>query len=66
MSSSNGGKISPAKRQNLFKRWIVVYKHDGSPLEGALFVHKAAADKYRARQTNADKLEVRQFNLTEI
>jgi len=50
----------------LFKRWIVVYKHDGSPVDFALFVHKSKAELFRQIQSNADKLEVRQFNLTEI
>jgi len=50
----------------LYKRWLVVYKHDKSPVDGAIFVHKAAAEKYRAAQSNADKLVVAQFNLSEI
>ncbi len=44
----------------------MVYKHDGSPVDFALFVHKSKAEMFRKMQTNADKLEVRQFNLTEI
>lgn len=50
----------------MFKRWFVVYKHDGSPVDGAVFIHRAAAEKFRAAQANATKLEVKQLNLTEI
>jgi len=50
----------------LFKRWFVVYKHDGSPVDWAVFVHKAKAELFRQMQPNPDKLEVRQFNLSEI
>jgi hypothetical protein len=50
----------------LYKRWLVVYKHDGSPVDGAIFVHRSAAEKYCNAQANASKLEVKQFNLTEI
>ncbi|HZJ93715.1 MAG TPA: hypothetical protein VFD09_11620 [Thiopseudomonas sp.] len=31
-----------------FTRWAVVYKHDGSPVDGGSFVHKAQADKVAA------------------
>ena len=44
----------------------MVYKHDGSPVDGGVFVHKAAAEKFLTKQANASKLEVKQFNLTEI
>ena len=50
----------------MFKRWIVVYKHDGSPVDGGIFVHRQAAEKFLAKQSNASKLEVKQFNLSEI
>ena len=50
----------------MFKRWVIVYKHDKSPVDGGVFVHKAAAELFRAAQHNALKLEVKQFNLTEI
>lgn len=50
----------------MFKRWIVVYKHDGSPVDGGIFVHKAAAEKFLGKQANASKLSVKQLNLSEI
>lgn len=50
----------------MFKRWFVVYKHDNSPVDGGVFVHKAAAEKFLAKQTNSTKLTVKQYNLSEI
>jgi hypothetical protein len=44
----------------------VVYKHDGAPVDGGVFVHKIAAELFRAKQHNALKLEIRKFNLTEL
>jgi hypothetical protein len=50
----------------LFKRWFVVYKHDNSPIDGAVFIHKDAALKFLSKQPNAVKLTIKQYNLTEI
>lgn len=36
----------------LCKRWCVVYEHDGSPMDGCLYVHKDKAEK---RIKGADK-----------
>ena len=50
----------------MFKRWVVVYKHDHSPVDGGLFIHKAAAELFKASQHNALKLMVVQFSLSEL
>jgi hypothetical protein len=66
MSLLSGGKISQVRRLSLFKRWVIVYKHDKSPVDGGVFIHKPAAEKFLAAQHNKLKLEVKQFNLSEI
>jgi hypothetical protein len=43
---------------------MVVYKHDGSPVDGGMFIHKIAAELFRAAQHNALKLEIRQSNVS--
>lgn len=42
-------------------RWAVVHLHDGMPVEGTLYTHKAKAMKRRAGCQNPEK-----FNVTEV
>lgn len=39
-------------------RWAVVYKHDGMPVEGTLYTHKAKANKRHYGCANPEKFEV--------
>lgn len=39
-------------------RWAVVHLHDGMPVEGALYIHKAKANKRRAGCQNPEKFDV--------
>jgi hypothetical protein len=41
-----------------FNRWCVVFKHDKSPLDECLFIHKAKAEKKMNEMDNKNKLEV--------
>ena len=47
----------------IFKRWTVVYKHDQSPVEECLYVHKAHAIKKHNSLKNKDKCEIKQIAL---
>ena len=42
----------------IFSRWTVVYKHDQSPIEECLYVHKAHAIKKHDLMNNKDKRKV--------
>lgn len=50
----------------IFKRWVVRYKHDKSPVDGHLFVHKSAADDALTSIKNKDKLEVCQIAIMSV
>ena len=39
-------------------RWAVVHVHDGMPVEGTLYVHKAKANKRRAGCASPEKFAV--------
>lgn len=39
-------------------RWAVVYKHDGMPVEGTLYTHKAKANQRHYGCANPEKFEV--------
>lgn len=41
-----------------FKRWCIVFKHDKSPLDECLFIHKAKAETKLNELPNKAKLEV--------
>jgi hypothetical protein len=47
----------------IFSRWTVVYKHDQSPIEECLYVHKAHAIKKHEQMSNKDKCEVKKISL---
>jgi len=40
------------------KRWCVVHDHDGSPMDGCLYVHKSKAIKRQQGATNPEKFRV--------
>lgn len=40
------------------KRWCVVHEHDGSPMDGCLYVHKAKAIKRQQGAANPEKFRV--------
>lgn len=40
------------------KRWCVVHDHDGSPMDGCLYIHKAKAVKRKEGATNPEKFRV--------
>ena len=39
-------------------RWAVVHLHDGMPVEGTLYTHKAKANKRKANCARPEKFEV--------
>ena len=40
------------------KRWCVVHDHDGSPMDGCLYIHKAKAIKRQQGVPNPEKFRV--------
>lgn len=42
------------------KRWAVVHDHDGSPIDGNLYVHKAKAIRRKNNHQNPEKFRVEQ------
>lgn len=42
----------------LCKRWCVVYAHDGSPIDGCLYVHKDKAEKRLKGADSTEKFKV--------
>lgn len=42
-------------------RWAVVHKHDGMPVEGTLYTHKAKANHRHYGCANPEKFEVVQL-----
>ncbi len=47
----------------LCKRWVVVYDHDGSPVEGCCFMHANKAEAFVAEQKHPEKFRVAQAAL---
>ena len=47
----------------IFNRWTVVYKHDQSPVEECLYIHKAHALKKHQSMKNLDKCEIKKISL---
>jgi len=50
----------------LSKRWLVVYDHDGSPVDGCIFMHKKKAEDYKAAQKSPEKYRVEQAALMPV
>jgi len=50
----------------LFKRWAILYLHDGSPLDGAVFVQKPTAEKMLRGLVNKHKLYISEVYLAEL
>lgn len=48
------------------KRWCVVYSHDGSPMDGCLYVHKSKAEKRLKGADKADKFKVEQVAVMSV
>jgi|DEB0MinimDraft_3_1074331.scaffolds.fasta_scaffold267179_2 hypothetical protein len=42
------------------KRWVVVFDHDGSPVEGWMYVHKHKAESQISKCKNPHKYRVEQ------
>jgi len=45
------------------KRWVVVFAHDGQPVEGWMYVHKHKAEEQAAKTKNKDKYRVEQISI---
>jgi hypothetical protein len=45
------------------KRWIVVFSHDGQPVEGWMYVHKAKAEQQANKCKNPHKYRVEQVSI---
>lgn len=45
------------------KRWIVVFAHDGQPVEGWMYVHKHKAEEQASKAKNKDKYRVEQVSI---
>ena len=50
-------------RPTVFKRWAVLYLHDGAPVDGALFIHKAKAIELKASMKSPEKYRVAQVEV---
>ena len=40
------------------KRWVVVFDHDGQPVEGWMYVHKSKAEQQINKTKNKDKFRI--------
>lgn len=45
------------------KRWVVVYSHDGQPVEGWMYVHKVKAEQQIAKAKDTSKYRVEQISI---
>lgn len=50
----------------LCKRWCVVYVHDGSPMDGCLYVHKDKAEKRLKGADSAEKFRVERVAIMSV
>ena len=50
-------------RLTVFKRWAVLYLHDGAPVDGAIFIHKAKAIEFKANMKNSSKYKVAEVQI---
>lgn len=44
----------------LSKRWLVVYDHDGSPVDGCIFMHRKKAELFVFEQKHPEKFRIEQ------
>lgn len=49
-----------------FTRWALIFIHDGSPVDGCIFTHKAAAIKAKEKKRNAKSLRVTKVAISEL
>jgi len=47
----------------MFARWAVIHRHDGSPVDGLVFIHKPKAEQMRKQLNRPDKYRVVPVNL---
>lgn len=40
------------------KRWVVVFAHDGQPVEGWMYIHKSKAEQQINKTKNKDKFRI--------
>jgi hypothetical protein len=45
------------------KRWVVVYAHDGQPVEGWMYVHKVKAEQQIAKCKDSTKYRVEEISI---
>jgi hypothetical protein len=45
----------------IYTRWVVAYKHDSSPVDECLYVHKSKAENKRLSLKNKDKLKINEI-----
>lgn len=45
------------------KRWVVVFAHDGQPVEGWMYVHKVKAEQQIAKCKTPNKYRVEQISI---
>jgi hypothetical protein len=48
------------------KRWTIVYDHDGAPVEGCTYVHKAKAQKRMKGMSDPKKFRVEQVAIMSV
>jgi hypothetical protein len=58
-------KIMSDKIQ-LCKRWVVVYDHDGSLVDGCIFMHRKKAELFVFEQKHPEKFRVEQAALMPV
>ena len=50
----------------LSKRWLVVYDHDGSPVDSCMFMHRQKAEIFVSEQKTPQKYRIEQAALMPI
>lgn len=50
----------------LCKRWCVVYAHDGSPMDGCLYIHKDKAEKRLKGADGTEKFKVERVAIMSV
>lgn len=48
------------------KRWVVVFDHDGSPVEGWMYVHKHKAEQQVNNAKNKNKYRVEEVAIMSV
>ena len=46
-----------------FVRWLVLFKHDNSPVDGGVFIHKHAAEQFLKSHKRPSKLIVKRAQM---